>query len=172
MTSATLLYNIRRAASVALLSSAAVALSGCHHIDDDRIPPVPVRIVFSNVGEWNTYGVGGALDNRRFIREESSPAGFPYTAMTYTGFGGVLLAGSVTGEPLAYDLSCPVECKQDVRIFINEQSRAECPKCHSEYEVFTNFGYPVSGEAAEKGYGLARYRVVPGSQGEYMMIIR
>lgn len=160
-----------RAALAALLLSC-IGLSGCSTIDDDRIPPAPVRIVFENVGQWNTFGIGGALDYRRFIKEEHTPSGFPYTALTYTGFGGVLLVGDINGEPAAYDLACPVECKQTVRVFVNDDNRAECPVCHSTYEIFTNHGYPLSGLAQERDYGLTVYRVFPGQQGEYMVISR
>lgn len=160
---------VRRAALVALF---ALLLVACHRVDNTRIPPAPVRIEFFNVGMWNAYGVGGALLHRIFIKESGLPVGFPYTALTYTGFGGVLLAGDVNGTPVAYDLSCPVECKSDVRIAVIDDSYAECPRCHSTYDIFTNYGHPLSGEAARKGYGLTVYRVVPGSQGEYMLVLR
>lgn len=149
------------------------ALSSCHHLDDDRIPPAAVRIAFNTQGEWNTYGVGGAGQFRYFIKSEQIPAGFPYTALSYTGFGGVLLICDVHGNPVAYDMSCPVECRQDVRIAVDEtRTVAECPKCHSTYDVVTNYGHPLSGEAAEKGYGLQRYYVAPGPAGEYFVITR
>lgn len=159
---------IRRAASAALLSIMA-AVTGCSHIDDDRLPPVPVRIDFVSVGDWNAYGVGGALESRRFIKNVE-PAGFPWTALTYTGFGGVLLVCDVNNQPLAYDLACPYECKSDIRVRIVE-TVAECPVCHSTYDVFSNLGTPLSGPAAERGYGMTRYRVGPG-QYEYMVIGR
>lgn len=160
----------RRAAGFALLFFL-IYVTSCHKVDNTRIPPAPVRIEFANVGMWNTYGVGGALDYRIFIKESRLPSGFPYTALTYTGFGGVLLACDVNGTPVAYDLACPVECKSSVRINIIDDAYAECPVCHSTYEVFTNHGHPLSGLAAERGYGLTVYSVVPGSQGEYMLVL-
>ncbi len=159
--------------SVLAAAAVAMAAAGCTHINDDRIPPSPVRIAFNNVGEWTLYGVAGAGDYRRFIKHELVPEGYPYTAMTYTGFGGVLLICDIHNNPVAYDLACPVECRSDVRInVLQEELKAECPKCHSIYDIVTNHGQPLSGPAAEKHYGLRKYYVGPGAAGEYMLVFR
>ncbi|MCD8386925.1 MAG: hypothetical protein LUD17_08540 [Bacteroidales bacterium] len=152
----------------------AVGLSSCHSIDDDRIPPATVYVPFSTIGDWNVYGVAGAGSYRYFIKSQKKPSGYPYTALSGTGFGGVLLVGDVFGNPVAYDMCCPVECRSDTRIRVIESELiAECPTCHSTYDVFTtNYGYPLSGTAAERGYGLKRYYVISGSNGEYMVITR
>ena len=147
------------------------AASACDSVDDDRIPVMPVQITFNTIAEWNIYGVGGAMDYRRFIRDERIPANYPYTAMTYTGFGGVLLTCDVLGNPMAFDLACPVERKQSVRVQINrDEYVAECPVCHSTYDVFSRPGTPLSGPAANDGYALRRYRVGPSQGGAYMLI--
>lgn len=150
--------------------AAALFSVGCDHLDDERIPPAPVNIPFPTVGDWNVLGVGGALDYRRFIKEELVPADYHYSAISATGFGGVLLVCDVNGNPVAYDLSCPVECKRDVRIFVNnDELVGECPKCHSTYDIFTLGGHPLSGPAAKDGFGLRRYNVGPGRT-DYMLI--
>ena len=161
---------MRTALSCMLLCAAAV-FGGCDTLDDDRIPPAAVNIAFPSVAEWDVYGVSGALDHKRFIPEQNLPKGFFYTASTYCGFGGILLVGDVLGVPHAYDLSCPVERSTTVRVRINtETNLAECPKCHSTYDVFSLTGHPVSGEAASKGYGLRHYHVGPGRGTVYMLI--
>ncbi|MDE5594686.1 MAG: hypothetical protein K2I89_03835, partial [Muribaculaceae bacterium] len=143
---------------------------GRERLDDQRSPPSPVNIAFPTVGDWNVLGVGGALDYRRFIKEELIPADYHYSAISATGFGGVLLVCDVNGNPVAYDLSCPVECKRDVRIFVNtDELVGECPKCHSTYDIFTLGGHPLSGQAAKDGFGLRRYNVGPG-RGDYMLV--
>lgn len=148
-------------------------LAACHRLDDDRIPPAPVRLVFNTVAEWNTYGVSGALNHKRYIKSERVPSNYPYTALSQTGFGGILLVGDVLGAPRAYDLACPVECKADVRIVVDEDAlNAYCPKCHSVYSIFTNYGQPLAGPAAEYGYGLRQYYAGAGQQGEYMLVTR
>lgn len=151
--------------AIALLSAA------CDKLNDDRIPPAAVRIAFNTVHEWDYYGTPAALSYRYFIREERIPSDYPWTSLTYTGFGGVLLVGDINGDPQAYDLACPVECKYDVRVQVDTKTNtARCPKCHSEFDIFTNYGHPLSGPAAADGYGLRVYRVAPGSQGEYLVV--
>lgn len=154
------------------LCCAAICCS-CTSVDDDRIPAAPVRIEFPTVGTWNTYGVAGALDHRSFIKSQRIPAGFPYSEASATGFGGVLLVGSYDNTPLAYDLACPVEAKQDVRIAVDaEHATAYCHVCTSTYDIFRT-GAPLSGPAADKGYALTRYRVANGSSAlSYMIITR
>ncbi len=147
--------------------------SSCNSIDDDLIPSVPVQIVFTDVGMWNNYGVAGAMDYKYFIRESKQPAGFFYTATTYTGYGGILLVSDVYGQAQAFDLACPVEHMTNVRIYIETESmHAVCPKCGSHYDVFENLGYPLSGKATESGYGLKRYNVYPGTATTYRIIAR
>lgn len=110
------------------------------------------------------------MDYKSYIRDKRIPANFPYTANSFTGFGGILLVTTVLGEPAAYDLACPVERDHNIIVEINTESMlAECPVCHSEYDVFSLSGHPVEGIAAEKGYGLRRYRVARGRI-DYMLV--
>lgn len=151
----------------------AALLTACHHIDDDRIPPAAVHIAFNTIGDWHTWGVAGVGQPRSFILADRTPAGFPYTALSQTGFGGVMLIGDIHGNPVAYDLSCPYEAKPTVRVrFVPSDMTVECPVCHSIFEVVTNYGQPLSGPAADRGYGLRRYNVGPGFAGEYMVVTR
>lgn len=159
--------------SLAAMLSAA---SSCNQIDDDRIPSLPVYINLSGAGMWNTYGVSGVGISRNFINYQGvvSPTGFPFTARTYLGFGGILLIGGMdpfTTEPnvpLAYDLSCPVERSQTVRVAINPDNlEAVCPKCGSRYDVVMAGGSPVGGPAltGDVKYGLRRYECTPDAGG-------
>ena len=151
------------AAAAALALLLALLTTACATTDSDRIPPAPVRIDFQTVGDWTLYGVAGALDSRVFIRNQSLPVNYPYTDASATGYGGVLLVGSFTGEPAAYDLACPVEAKPSVRIaVVADEGMAECPQCHSTYDVFRT-GAPLSGPAADKHYALRAYRESPPS---------
>lgn len=164
-----------RLTKLAVLFTLVVILMGCEHIDDDRIPRVNVNIVFANEGVWAKYGVAGALDSRRFIRNTSPavPVDFPYTANTFTGYGGVLLVGDLYGNPVAYDLACPYEAKPDIRINVDkEANNAVCPVCGSTYDIFGGQGRPTSGPAASRGYGLTRYYVLEGSTLNYRVITR
>lgn len=145
-------------------------LGSCSHVDNRRLPAANVYLVFWTQADWVTYGVSGAGSHKRYIKSERIPSDFPYSATSATGYGGLLVCTSYNGDPLAYDLACPVECRGDVRVFINEDNLAECPKCHSCFDVFMQYGAPVSGEAAEKGYGMQLYNVTGGRSGEYLVI--
>lgn len=165
--------NALRFLGISAAIGALLTAGGCRTVDDERIPVSPVRIAFQTQAQWEIYGVSGALETRRFIKSERQPSNFPYTSMTYTGFGGVLLAGDIHGNPVAYDLACPVERSASVRIIVDtEANNAYCPKCGSVYDIFTNYGHPLSGKAAQEGYGLQRYIVAGGMQGEYMTVSR
>lgn len=159
----------------AIVIGAFFALGGCSSVDNKRTPPAPVRIAFPTEAEWRLWGTPAATDYRTFIfnANERVPANFPWTALTHTGYGGVLLVSDVMGTPVAFDLSCPVENRADVRVAVDtETNQAVCPVCKSRYEVFSNFGIPLSGRAHDLGYALTRYNVGPGQGGEYRVITR
>lgn len=156
---------------IIIIILAGTGLCSCSRMDDTRIPPRQVNVVFHTPAEWDVYGVSGAYTYRRFIRDLREPANFPFAATTYTGFGGILLLSDPLGNPRAYDLACPVEVKADVRVFINDEFLAECPECHSTYDVFSNFGAPVGDcVAASHHYAMRRYGVVGGVSGDYRVI--
>ncbi|MDD2960638.1 MAG: hypothetical protein PHR45_00965 [Muribaculaceae bacterium] len=150
--------------------------SACQTIDSYRIPASAVNIKLDNIGLWNTYGVNGYGNYRRFIRSEKQPANFSYTELTYTGFGGVLLisgrdaASGSYNYPLAYDLACPVEAKYNVRVSINANYEAECPKCGSKFNVCEGDGTPISGQALDNHFGLQRYHVIAAELGGYTIV--
>lgn len=170
--------RLAAAAATLCLLPAAFLSAGCSRVDDDRIPSMPVAINLADPGLWNIYGVSGTGLWRTFIKDLNVPSGFPYSANTHTGFGGVLLIGGVdpfdgtTDQPLAYDLSCPVECRRDVRVYIEENSLdAVCQLCESRYNVLTGGGTAISGDAYDHKprYGLRRYQCIPGQLGGYII---
>lgn len=131
----------------------------------------------SNQGVWNTYGVHGFGEFNNFIFTSSihQPAGFPYTYNSATGYGGILLIygqNAFSGEvgPLAYDLSCPVERLQDVRVYIDLESlEAVCPECGSRYDVIEAGGAPISGLAQVRHYALSHYECYATNTGGYII---
>ncbi len=155
-------------------------LASCQTVDDDRIPSLAVNVNISDAALWNTYGVAGFGDSRRFIisSTERVPSGFPYNMQSATGFGGILLISGMdpftntTDAPLAYDLACPVECKPNIRVAIEgDLYQAICPVCGSRYDVTMQGGSPVSGPAAEgkQKLGLRRYQCLSTSLGGYII---
>lgn len=150
---------------------AMTAFFSCKSLDDDRVPVAPVNLTFATAVDWNIYGVSGAMQYKYFILSKREPSNFPYLASSATGFGGVLLVSSVMGDPLAYDMACPVECKSSVVVRIDKEiMQARCPECGSTYDVFSLFGHPTGGPAAEHAYGLRRFKVGPGRGGAYMTV--
>lgn len=163
-------HRLSKVLCALVMAILALAGSSCDSVDNKRLPVVPVSLMFWTQADWDTYGVTGAGQYRIFNKEKRIPTGFNYLAASYTGFGGVLLCSTFLGEPVAFDAACPVECRADVVVFINDNFEAECPRCHSRYDVFSLMGGCISGEAAEKGYGLQIYNVTPGRNGEFMVI--
>ncbi len=144
---------------------------------------MPVSIKFGDWGVWNTFGVSGYGIYRYFIlyshggESVREPAGFNYIQGSATGYGGVLLIGGMnpftsdTNVPLAYDLSCPVECSPVIRVAVNPTNlEAECPKCHSTYNVTEMGGAATSGPAVAEKYKLRFYQCVPIPDGGYLII--
>ena len=145
--------------------------TACSDVDDDRIPLYNVNIDLTSPGYWDIYGVHGLSEYRYFIKSSSQPANFYYTALSATGFGGVLLVTDINNIPLAYDLACPVEVSQTTRVKFNSETLlAECPKCKSQFNVCEYNGSPVSGTAYEMKYALRRYRVVQSSSSGYTIL--
>ena len=165
---------LNKAVGISALLMSLVCLTGCDSTDDDRIPAYPVQILLNNTGLWHTYGVSGFGESRCFIRQSKIPSNFQFLETTYTGYGGVLLimgmnpfsAGDVI--PLAYDLSCPVECKDYIRVAVDPTSlEAICSSCGSHYDVTMSGGAPTAGPALTGSvkYALQRYDVVPSNGG-------
>lgn len=167
---------IKRLFQSLFLIAAVGVFVGCEGIDDNRIPALSVSIRLDNTGTWNTYGVGGYGQYRYFIRDTREPANFPYSETTYTGFGGVLLISGMdpftteTNVPLAYDMACPVECKRDIRVRIDDSTLdAVCSVCGSRYDVVMTGGAPIAGPAltGDVKYRLQPYKCIPGNTGGY-----
>lgn len=156
-----------------LIVIVALIMAGCQSVDDERIPYSDVRLTFDTQGKWDIYGVGGAAESKRFIKSSRIPAGFPYTDIDRTGYGGLLLVRDALNEVVAYDLACPYEIRPNVRVSVPAGATyAECEGCGSTFEIFTNHGYPRSGPAAERGYALKRYSVVYGGALDYLVVTR
>lgn len=167
------------ALSVAVVALMAM-LAGCNTVDDDRIPSYPVNLNLASPDLWSTYAPAAYGDWREFIRELREPRNFPYTEKSATGYGGVLLVIGLNpytleaGVPVAYDLSCPVEMKPDIRVRMQADAgplpEAVCPECGSHYDVVEQGGAPKSGPALSGRLGLRRYECRQGIYGGYLIL--
>lgn len=155
--------------TIAALVLIALTTQSCHEVDSDRIPAASVYVDLSY--NWEIYGVHSMGEYRYFIRgnksTNSEPANFPYNADARTGFGGLLLTCDAQNQPLVYDMACPYERTQNIRVRIDSEdfNVAECEKCHSRYNVTEFFGSAISGPAKDHRYGLTRYVAQPVSYG-------
>ena len=163
---------------IVLTMLSAMLLGSCDKVNNKEVPGLMVNIDLGSYAMWNVYGVTGVGDYRIFDRAKRIPANFPFTANTYTGFGGVLLMmalDSRTGsyEPQAFDAACPVENSPNVSITIdNDNFEAVCPQCHSRYNVLTGMGGPMSGMAYTSHYGLRTYKARSTGNGGYIITTR
>ena len=164
---------------IVLLGMLTLMASGCNTINDDRVPSMPVNINLSTADMWVTYGVSGYGEFRYFISSLREPKNFPFTDKTATGYGGVLLVSGMNpftleaGAPLAYDLSCPVECKPNIRVSMQNDGAlpfAVCPECGSHYDVVELGGSPTEGPALSRKLGLRRYECRQTGYGGYLII--
>jgi hypothetical protein len=85
------------------------------------------------------------------------------------GFGGVLVINgySSEGEVLfAYDLACPVEVDQQIRVIPDNTGKAHCSQCKAIYNLAFGNGYPESGSK----YSLRPYGIRPEGINKYRVI--
>lgn len=112
--------NVARHLLCCLLLAMSYLLSGCDNYDDQRLPTRPVHIEIY-AAQWSVYGVHGYMEWQTFVKN-SLPKGFSWPANSYSGFGGVLLIGGLNNQLLAYDMACPIECKSNVQVTIDEEA--------------------------------------------------
>ena len=82
---------MKRTGNILILLLIIIIATSCDGGDRDRIPAAAVRVEFANQAMWDLYGVSGSFIHRRFIRNQKIPAGFPYTDLSATGYGGLML---------------------------------------------------------------------------------
>ena len=73
------------------------------------------------------------------------------------GFAGILLFHGYNDEYFAFDLACPYELNENVKVEPNTMGQAVCPICGSVYSLGWGTGALQSGVAKE---GLKKYRVI------------
>lgn len=64
------------------------------------------------------------------------------------GYGGILVITGLDAKYHAFDLSCPVECRRDIRVEVDGLF-AVCPMCGEKYDIFYGIGNPTQGIAHE-----------------------
>lgn len=144
-----------------LILSIMIGVTSCKSADDERIPDADVYLPLT-LGQWNVYGAAGAGQYAIFDKAKALPAGFPYTAMQQTGYGGILIVTDYMGNHLAYSACCPVERNNKIVLQIVDENHvqvARCTECGSTYDVFSGHGAPLSGPALNDKYALTPYKI-------------
>jgi len=88
----------------------------------------------------------------------------PRRAGEYVGYAGLLIFRNQEGQIFAYDLCCPKERSQTVKVIPNSRGEAVCPVCGSVYSIWTGFGNVVSGPST---LPLQKYNVSKYSDSAY-----
>ena len=99
----------------------------------------------------------------------------PRKAFESTGFAGVLVVCGL--DPVnasttyyAYDLCCPHESRQNIKIIPSDDGRATCPECKTIFDIGNGTGTPIKGVSQ---YPLRRYHVLPkpGGGSQEMIVV-
>lgn len=110
------------------------AFFSCENDDQLRIPDVPVYLELDLNGRFSTFR--NAYDT--VVYDHNTPK----TVKDYIGFGGILVNVGYDGRTyFAYDLACPYEVDQGIRVYPDESGmKAVCRSCGSEFEIWNGTG--------------------------------
>jgi nitrite reductase/ring-hydroxylating ferredoxin subunit len=83
------------------------------------------------------------------------------------GYGGILVYTGFDGSYYAFDMACPYEAKQNIRVYPNNAGQAVCEGCGSVFDIGYGIGAPSKGLAKE---ALKRYKAT--LSGDVLLITR
>lgn len=121
-------------------------LFGCT-TNTTTIPITPVQLQVNLLQATNLTAIGST---QSYIT--------PSTGLEYLGFGGILVVHTLNDSYCAFDLACPYEAQQNVRVVVQPDLTAKCPVCGSVYRIMDGTGWPISGPSRHK---LRQYNVYP-----------
>lgn len=138
-----------------LITGLSLLLWSCEDSNDNSsIPDYPVylernvnleAIELRTIGGYKTYPTAEKLGDA-------------------VGFGGILIFYGYEDAYYAYDLCCPYEKKQTIRVKPNDVGQCTCPSCGSVYNIGYGNGNCLSGPAKEglKIYTVRKYNSSAG----------
>ena len=132
--------------------------TGCN---DNYISSIPDFPVYMDLNLTTTYPTFRNSYNHSLTFEKG------VLATDRTGYGGILVYTGLDGGYYAFDMSCPYEAKQNIRVYPNDKAQAVCEGCGSVFDIGYGIGNPVSGKAKET---LKRYKA--GLSGDILYITR
>ncbi|NDV79597.1 hypothetical protein [Dysgonomonas sp. 511] len=92
------------------------------------------------------------------------------TASSLVGYSGLLVVniGILGDKPFAaFDLCCPNEARQNIRIVPTNEVSGRCPECGSTFSLLDGTGRPLSGPAEKDAKFLKPYYVERLNENEY-----
>lgn len=117
-----------------------VILSGCDDNYISSIPDYPVRL---QLNLTSTYPNFKDNPNSFLIFDK------PVQATDRVGFGGVIVYVGFDANYYAFDLACPYEAKQSIKVKPNDLGQLVCETCGTVYDISYGIGNPVEGPSKE-----------------------
>ncbi|MDR2684550.1 MAG: hypothetical protein LBB53_04115 [Prevotellaceae bacterium] len=110
------------------------------------IPDMPVNLEFNIVAAAPELSAFGSF--KEFTEQQNMSQAL--------GYGGIVVFHTFDGVFCAFDMSCPVEAKPDVRIATDNTGTARCTKCNAEFFLGDGNAFPIKGNSK---FPLRKYSV-------------
>jgi len=136
--------NSRKVSGIICLFFAAMFFSLISCTDYES--SIPIRPVYIN--RINAYGIK-SVGTYLYIDKTTQ-------ASDRIGFGGILVVHAYDDNFYAFDLACPVEANEKVRISKPEGLICKCDSCGESYDLTFGLGIPLNHISKQ---GLKRYSV-------------
>ncbi|HZK69009.1 MAG TPA: hypothetical protein VFC36_05365 [Paludibacter sp.] len=118
----------------------------CKDNVQSSIPDYPVYLQLNLTAQYPTF----KNNPLQFITFEKA-----ITTYDRIGFGGIVVCTGITFndyseiEYYAFDMACPYEVKNTVKVHPNSEGNLVCDKCGSVFDIKSGSGNPLSGPAKE-----------------------
>lgn len=125
-----------------------VALTACENLNrKSPIPDTPVAmelVLLRDAPELNTIGNYKIYTMPPFLYQ-------------YIGYGGILLFHDFNDEISAFDLACPHEAQNTIRVdSLADGGIVTCRHCLTSYDISYGIGHPIKGVSK---HALRKYKV-------------
>lgn len=141
-----------------LVSVITMLTLSCQENQRSPIPDYPVSLKLDLAGEYSTFR-GSSCEAHTFIT--------PILAADRLGFGGILVCTDLYSNYCAFDLACPYEAKNNIRVH-PDGLKAVCDSCGSQFDICET-GLGVVSKGPSK-YPLKKYQA--RVSGNYLVIFR
>lgn len=130
----------------------------CNKVNVSNVPYAPVYFKVHLTGI--DHDLVGSLKHKEFTSARSGGE--------RVGFSGIfVVCGHDSKTYYAYDLCCPHEAKNNIKVTPSDSGTAECPKCGTVFDIAWGVGQPTSGPSE---FPLQRYDVTMVNGGSELII--